>query len=84
MSCAFARGFLALGALVGEVRRLGGMLLALRFDATRGTLDSRRRLRTAAMRRVSRCSALTGFVRGLMRGCVSLSFQLLITAVRDV
>ena len=29
MSCAFARGFLALGALVGELRRLGGMMLAL-------------------------------------------------------
>ena len=26
---ALARGFLALGALVGEVRRLGGMMLAL-------------------------------------------------------
>ena len=29
MSFAFARGFLALGALVGELRRLGGMMLAL-------------------------------------------------------
>ena len=26
MSCAFARGFLALGALVGELRRFGGMV----------------------------------------------------------